>query len=112
MGCGKGSHWVYPLLSVLSFDKRTKSVSEAPLTLTECEEKMLELQERYPVEYRAYGLSSVAVAIVFPLIRRQLQVSAMLCQQFWVHACSGGNGGWGSSGRLGGAMRGKGGVRG
>ena len=58
-----------------SFDKRTRLSDQPPLTLTECEEMMLELQEKYPVEYKTYGLSSVAVAIVFPLIQRYLEVS-------------------------------------
>ena len=58
-----------------SFDQRTHSgSSQPPLTLTECEEMMLDLQEKYPVEYKTYGLSSVAVAIVFPLIQKYLQV--------------------------------------
>ncbi len=62
---------------VPSFDQRTHSRSDQPpLTLTECEEMMLDLQEKYPVEYKTYGLSSVAVAIVFPLIQRYLQVRA------------------------------------
>ena len=37
---------------------------------------MLDLQEKYPVEYKTYGLSSVAVAIVFPLISKYIEVSA------------------------------------
>lgn len=56
------------------FDQRLRTVGEAPLALTECEEMMLDLQEKYPIEYKTYGLSSVAVAIVFPLIKNQLEV--------------------------------------
>lgn len=66
---------LHTVLLYHSFDKRTRASTESPLTLTECEEKMMDLQEKYPVEYRAYGLSSVAVAIVFPLIKKHLQVS-------------------------------------
>lgn len=35
---------------------------------------MKDLQEKYPVEYKLYGLSSVAVAITFPLITKYLDV--------------------------------------
>ncbi len=59
-----------------SFDQRTRSRDQPPLTLTECEEMMLDIQEKYPVEYKTYGLSSVAVAIVFPLIKNYLEVSS------------------------------------
>ena len=52
-----------------------RSEDESVLTLTECEEMMIDLQEKYPIEYKAYGLSSVAVAIVFPLIKSFLDVS-------------------------------------
>ena len=39
---------------------------------------MSDLQSKYPVEYATYNLSSVAVAIVFPLIKKQLQVSGTM----------------------------------
>lgn len=35
---------------------------------------MKDFQEKYPVEYKLYGLSSVAVAIIFPLISKYLDV--------------------------------------
>ena len=36
---------------------------------------MKDLQDKYPLEYKLYNLSSVAVAIVFPLIADYLDVS-------------------------------------
>ena len=39
---------------------------------------MTSLQEKYPVEYKTYDLSSVAVAIAFPVIKAFLQVSAKI----------------------------------
>ena len=39
---------------------------------------MSSLQEKYPAEYKTYDLSSVAVAIVFPMIKAFLQVSVVL----------------------------------
>lgn len=49
------------------------------MTVGECEEMMRDLQEHHPVEYRTYGLSSVAVAVVFPLIKSLISVSRRLC---------------------------------
>lgn len=59
------------LASIDIFAQRTSS-PECPLKLMECEDMMKELQDKYPVEYKIYGLSSVAVAIVFPLISKYL----------------------------------------
>ena len=53
-----------------------RSPEQPHLTLTECEEMMRDLQDKYPVEYKAYGLSSVAVAIMFPLIKTSLNVGS------------------------------------
>ena len=50
----------------------------SPLTLDFCQEFMSDLQSKYPVEYATYNLSSVAVAIVFPLIKKQLQVRKVM----------------------------------
>ncbi len=57
------------------------------MTLTEYEEMMVDLQEKYPVEYAAYGLSSVAVAIVFPLIKSYIAVSIELLHT-QTHICT------------------------
>ena len=41
-----------------------------PLTLDYCYTMMSDLETKYPVEYTVYNLSSVAVAIVFPLMKK------------------------------------------
>ena len=56
-------------------EERLTSPGKAGLTVTECEEMMRDLQDKHPVEYRTYGLSSVAVAVVFPLIKSLISVS-------------------------------------
>lgn len=66
----------FPLLS--SCEQRLVSQDSSPLSLQECEELMTSLQEKYPVEYKTYDLSSVAVAIAFPVIKAFLQVSAKI----------------------------------
>ncbi len=48
---------------------------------------MVDLQEKYPVEYAAYGLSSVAVAIVFPLVKSYIAVSIELLHT-QTHICT------------------------
>ena len=59
-----------------SYEQRLlSSKSDAPpLTLRECEEMMATLKNKYPEEYIIYSLSSVAVAMVFPLVKDYLQV--------------------------------------
>ena len=51
--------------------------SAPPLSLKECEEMMTRLKEKYPEEYIIYSLSSVAVAMVFPLVKNYLQVTVV-----------------------------------
>lgn len=36
---------------------------------------MSDLKTKYPVEYAVYNLSSVTVAVVFPLMKKQLKVT-------------------------------------
>ena len=59
-----------------SYEERLLSSdpSVPPLSLKECEEMMARLKEKYPEEYIIYSLSSVAVAMVFPLVKIYLQV--------------------------------------
>lgn len=65
---------------IFSFAKRT-STPDFPLKLSECEDMMKDLQDKYPVEYKIFGLSSVAVAIVFPLIRKYLDVRGCVVEE-------------------------------
>ena len=60
-----------------SYEERLLSSdpSVPPLSLKECEEMMARLKEKYPEEYIIYSLSSVAVAMVFPLVKNYLQVT-------------------------------------
>ena len=46
----------------------------APLSLTECEKMLMNLKNKYPEEYMVYDLSSVAVVMVFPLVKDYVQV--------------------------------------
>ena len=61
-----------------SYEERLLSSdpSAPPLSLKECEEMMTRLKENYPEEYIIYDLSSVAVAMVFPLVKSCVQVSS------------------------------------
>ena len=76
----------FPTLSLSSFFPSSPSSCEqqlvsrhgSPLSLQECEELVSSLQEKYPAEYKTYDLSSVAVAIVFPMIKAFLQVTVVL----------------------------------
>ena len=62
-----------------SYEERLLSSdpSAPPLSLKECEEMMTRLKEKYPEEYIIYSLSSVAVAMVFPLVKNYLQVTVV-----------------------------------
>ena len=55
--------------TVEMFEVRTASGSTIPLTLEECAEIFRKLQEEFYVEYKMYDLSSLAVAVVFPMVR-------------------------------------------
>ena len=61
-----------------SCEQQLVSRHGSPLSLQECEELVSSLQEKYPAEYKTYDLSSVAVAIVFPMIKAFLQVTVVL----------------------------------
>lgn len=60
----------------LSYEQRLLSsdATAPPLSLKECEEMMTNLKQKYPEEYIIYDLSSVAVAMVFPMVKNYLQV--------------------------------------
>lgn len=64
-----------------SYEQRLLSSdpSVPPLSLKECEEMMSSLKEKYPEEYIIYDLSSIAVAMVFPLMREYLKVLSTTC---------------------------------
>lgn len=68
------------LVNICSYEKRLLSTdpSAPPLSLKECEEMMTDLKNKYPEEYIIYNLSSVAVAMVFPLVKEFLQVYCSL----------------------------------
>ena len=65
-----------------SYEERliSSDASAPPLSLKECEEMMTRLKEKYPEEYIIYDLSSVAVAMVFPLLKNYLQVIMEYCR--------------------------------
>ena len=69
-----------------SYEERLLSSdpSAPPLSLKECEEMMTRLKENYPEEYIIYDLSSVAVAMVFPLVKSCVQVSSRV---YWDVMC-------------------------
>jgi tuftelin-interacting protein 11 len=50
------------------------------LSLRECEELMTHLKNKYPDEYKVYDLSSLAVAVAFPLIKGMLDDWDMLSE--------------------------------
>ena len=62
-----------------SCEQRLISRHASPLSLQDCEELVSSLQEKYPAEYKTYDLSSVAVAIVFPMVKTFLQVPVISC---------------------------------
>ena len=41
---------------------------------------MTRLKEKYPEEYIIYDLSSVAVAVVFPMVKSYVQVLVLRCK--------------------------------
>ena len=67
------------LSSPCSCEQRLISRHASPLSLQDCEELVSSLQEKYPAEYKTYDLSSVAVAIVFPMVKTFLQVPVISC---------------------------------
>ena len=72
--------------TLFSYEKRllSSSPSSPPLSLRECEEMMADLKDKYPDEYVIYNLSSVAVAMAFPLVKEYIQVTAY-CRSVCVH---------------------------
>ncbi len=72
-----GSSFTHTHTHTNSCENRLTGVGP-PLTLDYCRDMMTDLQTKYPVEYAAYNLSSIAVAVFFPLIKKQLQVSGVL----------------------------------
>ncbi|XP_041352059.1 tuftelin-interacting protein 11-like [Gigantopelta aegis] len=55
---------------VQSCEARTTPDCENPLTLDECVEVFKELQRDYYEEYKMYDMSALAIALVFPLMKR------------------------------------------
>ncbi len=51
------------------FEVRTTPSTSIPLTLEDCAAQFRNLQEDFYVEYKMYDLSSLAVAVVFPMVR-------------------------------------------
>ncbi|CAH1799129.1 unnamed protein product [Owenia fusiformis] len=54
---------------VSSCEARTKEECENRISLDECADIFTELQEQYYEEYKIYDLNSLAVAMVFPLVK-------------------------------------------
>ncbi|XP_014665360.1 PREDICTED: tuftelin-interacting protein 11-like [Priapulus caudatus] len=57
---------------VESLETRTQEGATDPLTLTECADMFRTFQEQFFEEYKMYDLSSLAVAIVYPLVKKFL----------------------------------------
>ena len=49
-------------------ERRVAPGSEDPLTLEECASVFKTMQEKYYEEYKIYDLSTMALALVFPLV--------------------------------------------
>lgn len=74
-------------LHLCSYEQRLLSSgpNAPPLSLKECEEMMTSLKDKYPEEYVVYDLSSVAVAMVFPLLKDCLQVVVNTTSCMYIH---------------------------
>ncbi|CAE1277785.1 TFIP11 [Acanthosepion pharaonis] len=55
---------------VESCEKRTKPDCEDPLTLVECVTLFQKLQNDYYEEYKMYDMGALAIALVFPLVKK------------------------------------------
>ncbi len=60
--------YVFGLLLLLCYRFNDKEQSEG-VTLEECSDLLFKLQSDYPEEYTLFGLSSIAITSVLPLVR-------------------------------------------
>ena len=75
--CAKEEEQIERLKQILcvveTCQERTKPGVESPMTLEDCAEKLKQLQEEFPNEYRLFDLWALSIALVFPLMKREFE---------------------------------------
>eukprot|EP00041_Stephanoeca_diplocostata_P016098 m.313163 g.313163 ORF g.313163 m.313163 type:complete len:879 (-) comp20253_c0_seq8:312-2948(-) len=60
------------ILLIIEGCRQRAMSTDTPMDLDECREMFLKLKQSYPDEYASYGLSALTGALLYPLLRREL----------------------------------------